>query len=92
MIAQPQCEMTGNPLKTKVSLCCSDGSVRKATVLCPLELVEGGLSGKLLGFQYGHGYETQILNVCCPDEKHMNFNALHCSICGRQTERTLEAA
>lgn len=31
-------KMTGNPRQTKVSLSLPNGSVRKATVLCPLEL------------------------------------------------------
>lgn len=85
-------KITGNPQRTKVPLCCSNSSVRKATVLLSFGVAEDGQSGKRLGFQYGHHWKRPILNVCSPDEKHMNFNALHCSICGGQTERTLEAA
>ena len=42
---------------------------------CPLSFgaAEDGLSGKRLGFQHGHNLERQILDVCSPDEKHMNF-------------------
>lgn len=35
-------KLLATPKKTKVSLCCRDTSVRKATVLCTLELETNG--------------------------------------------------
>lgn len=51
---QSQCKkMTGNPQKTKVSLYFTDCTVRKATVLCPLELERLGGGGQLVRQAFG---------------------------------------
>lgn len=84
-------KLLATPKKTKVSLCCSSTSVRKATVLCPLELERNGGGGQSLRQAFRIPARAQLIETHT-DEKHMNFNAMHCSICGRQTEGSLEAA
>lgn len=47
--ASHNAKLLATPKKTKVSLCCSSSSVRKATVLCPLELETNGGGGQSVG-------------------------------------------